>query len=356
VSERPASTSGRGALRVVCHEATRTGAPRVLLDLLRLVRDDLSVPLEMRLDAGGPLAAELAALATSDGGRTPGAVLVNSALAADAVGPRSEVPAAIYIHEDHDAFAVLAPSTRSAIATRYRKVLCVSDGVRDDLLEIGVPAERIVLLPPVVVRPEPPDADAVLAAREAMGARPGDLVVLGCGEASWRKGTDLFVALARALADHPDVVFAWLGRRSPPFGRHLDHDVSLSDLDGRIRWLGELASPAAYLAAADLVAVTSRNDPQPLVPIEAALLGTPSIGFAIGGMVDLRDAGAAEVVPFPDVTGLASLVAQLQADAAWRARLVTAAVDRWQERQAPDVVGPAFLLLLDDLMRSEVRV
>jgi len=336
-----------GPLLVVAHEASRTGAPQVLLDLLGGLEERWAVPMVVRLEAGGPLAGELLALTRGAVATAPSVVLVNSALAAGADRPAG-VPAALYVHEDRQTLDLLPLPDRAAMAA-YDRVLCVSSAVARDVVGAGIDRGRVSVMPPLVAPQVQPDDRARLAARRAMGAAPGEAVVLGCGEGGWRKGADLFVAMAHRLASSPGLRFAWVGSRPLPFADVLDHDVASLGLGDRFTWLGEVARPAPYLAAADVVVVTSRSDPQPLVPIEAALLGTPSVGFAVGGMIDMERSGAALAVPFPDVVALAGAVERVVSSGEVRAALVLRALRRWRVRQSPQVVLPRFARMLADL-------
>ena len=85
------------------------------------------------------------------------------------------------------------------------------------------------------VRPHPPGPPA----RRLRGPSWVSALVAGAGPAGWDAGTDLFLDVARRLADDPSVRFRWVGRRSRGVARWLDHDVTLLGLDGRIEWVAE---------------------------------------------------------------------------------------------------------------------
>lgn len=342
------SQTATGPLLVISHEATRTGAPRVLADLVGALKARTDVSITMHLEAGGPLAHELLALDDGPSVGPPAAVLVNSALAADAVDQAPGLPSAIYVHEERSGLERLPARARSALVERFDLVLCVSDHAAEDLAGMGIAAERLRVVPPLV--PEPPAVEPAerAAVRSRMAADPDRPLILGCGECGWRKGTDLFVDLARLLAT-TEVQLAWVGVRPSRFARLLDHDATTTGIGDRIRWLGEVADARPFLGAADLVLVTSRYDPQPLVPVEAALLGTAAAGFGIGGMQDLHDAGAAATVPFPDGRALAGLVVDLLADSTRRDQLVARARERWETRQSPEAVTGLFAGIVEEL-------
>ena len=329
-------------LLVVAHEATRTGSPRVLLELLRRTLPDHDGEVAVRLLAEGPLAEELRELGTTSPiGFRPDVALLNSAPSgAVALELDDSVRVVAYVHEEGEALEVLPQAAVDGLAGRCDRVLCVSETARTDLVAMGVDPDRIDVLPPSV-RTAPlggaPDR-AELAAQ--LGTGPERAMVVGCGEAGWRKGADLFVDAARRST--ADATWVWVGRRPRSFGRVLDHDVSVAGLGSRVRWAGEVADARPFLAAADLVVMPSREDPQPLVPLEAAVVGTASAGFAVGGLDRLARDGAMVVVPFPDTVALAATVDDLLADPARRDQVAQVAAQLVRERHDVDVLARRF--------------
>jgi len=329
-------------LLVVAHEATRTGSPRVLLELLRRTLPDHDGEVAVRLLAEGPLADELRDLGTSSPiGFRPDVALLNSApSAAVALELDEHVRVIAYIHEEGEALEVLPDAAVEGLVRRCDRVLCVSESARRDLVAIGVAPDRLDVLPPSV-RTGPldggPDRDELA---EQVGADPVRPMVVGCGEAGWRKGADLFVDTARR--SNAGATWVWVGRRPRSFGRVLDNDVAAAGLGSRVRWAGEVADARPFLAAADLVVMPSREDPQPLVPLEAAVVGTPSIGFAVGGLDRLARDGAVVVVPYPDTVALAAAVDELLADPGRRDQVARVAADLVRERHDVDVLARRF--------------
>ena len=340
-----------GGLLVIAHEATRTGSPAVLLRLLMAARDRLPEPIVVRLLADGPLAEDLRAIATvtSDGSGRPDVVLVNSALAAGELWrlPK-DVPAAVYVHEQAIALGELDDSALLALRERADVVLSVSEATTADLLELGVARSRIQSLRPAVQRPQPTDA-ATDAVRALLGLSDDQRLMLACGVAAWRKGADLFVPTCARLAGRRELVFAWVGQRHRTERRRLDHDTRAAGLDERVRWIGEVDDTSNWLAAADVLLMCSREDPQPLVPFEAAYCGTPTAGFDVGGLVSMGRTGAAVTVPFPDVAGLATAAESLLDDTALARATVDAAAALADRHHDLTIVAAEFAAVLNGL-------
>lgn len=92
----------------------------------------------------------------------------------------------------------------------------------------------------------------------------------------------------------------------------------------RLLWTGDVDDTGPYLAAADVVVMTSRHDPQPLVPLEAAMVGTPTAALERDGLTQLG-AGAALTAEYPDASALAAHVTTLLDDQTGAATVVAKA-------------------------------
>jgi glycosyltransferase involved in cell wall biosynthesis len=162
--------------------------------------------------------------------------------------------------------------------------LAVSPSVAADLDECGVSAERITVTPNFLpVLPDECAGDMQLALRARLGLPAEASIVTGCGHIDRLKGTDLFVEMAGILARkiRGEVLFNWVGGETDPwFARKVRRLVRRRGLGNRLRFIGAVNNAAPWFAASDLVAVTSRVESFPLVALEAAGVGRPVIGFA----------------------------------------------------------------------------
>ena len=144
---------------------------------------------------------------------------------------------------------------------------------------------------------------------------PGRAFIIGSANRRLvpEKGVDL---LLRAAADLPGVWRLHIAGDGPalPDLRRLAAELGIA---ARVHFDGPLPSDqvATYLRNLDALVMTSREDPQPLVPLEAAAQGTPTVGFAVGGIAELGERGLALTVPFPDTVALARTIGELLDDA-----------------------------------------
>lgn len=134
---------------------------------------------------------------------------------------------------------------------------------------------------------------------------PHDAFIVGsCGTLGWRKGTDVFLQLAYQIKNkYPDIYFLWVeNHKSEPENSQINYDIKHLKLDGRVIFTGEGENPHPYFSAMDIFVLTSREDPFPLVCLEAAQFAIPIICFKnAGGMPEFVEDDAGAVVDYGDI-------------------------------------------------------
>ena len=118
--------------------------------------------------------------------------------------------------------------------------------------------------------------------REFKKQEDDHFLVGGAGVAGWRKGSDLFVQVAKYIKDeYTDlkIKFIWIGRLSYWEKIILENDLIKTGLSETVNFTGLLDSPDEIFSNLDVFLMTSREDPFPLVCIEVGMLGKPIIGF-----------------------------------------------------------------------------
>jgi glycosyltransferase involved in cell wall biosynthesis len=105
-----------------------------------------------------------------------------------------------------------------------------------------------------------------------------------------------------------------------------------------VRLAGGRVDTASYFGAADAFALTSREDPFPMVNLEAMARGVPVVAFVdAGGAVEVLTQRAGIVVPYLDVKAMAREIVALceaphyHAEIADAARRRIATHHRWRD-------------------------
>ena len=128
--------------------------------------------------------------------------------------------------------------------------------------------------------------------------------IFGCGTIEERKGFDLFCQTAAILKKDPNIdlnkiKFSWVGKsssQSEPFA-----SIERFGVEDIVECLGQHETPPSLYQNGDIFFMCSREDPFPLVCIEAASKGLPIVGFddRAGGIAKfIREGGCGLVAEY----------------------------------------------------------
>lgn len=339
----------RETVLLVVHEATRTGAPILAYNLAtRLARERNVIALLLK---GG----ELLSLFRHSGASVAGPLETNDLhpveadylvrrlsqshaidyAIANSIATRAllrpltlaQIPVLALVHEFS---SYVPPRGEMGRALEWATQIVFSAEVTAAAARADYP--NIVNRPVHIVRqgrPDLPMREGTETAREQSeiraAMRPADdagaFVVLGCGTIDIRKGCDLFLSCASAVAGlkpRRPVRFVWIG--SSPSGEmyriyksFLDEQILRAGLNDMVVMLDEVSNLDQAYELADMFFMCSRLDPLPNVAIEAALRGLPVICFdqatGIAEVLRTDKVSASSVVPYLDVQPAARLIA-----------------------------------------------
>lgn len=359
----------------VGHDATRTGAPTSLLRIVEWFAGHTPHPCAVILNNGGALEPEYAKYASVDvwnqpyrvpwdprrlvneglrrlghvdkqllsrhqasivrrlAARSVGAIFSNTGLNGHILASLKSAIDAPVVSRIPELEAYMRKNNVDGSVDRVLALsdhfVAVSQAVKDNLVRRhAVAQERITVIHGACAATRLPRGAGRL--RDKLGIPENAFVVGGCGTLDWRKGIDLFIQVANGVAKRPDCVgiyFCWIGAFvSKSSAIELRHEIELHALEGRLFFLGEVADTAPYLADLDLFLLTSREDPFPLVMLEAARQGVPVVCFeGSGGAAEFIDSTAGVTVPMLDVAAMAQVVADLKDAPERRAALASGA-------------------------------
>ncbi|MHC1789500.1 glycosyltransferase [Solidesulfovibrio sp.] len=210
--------------------------------------------------------------------------------------------------------------------------------MRDKLVAGGFPAGRIHVIRQGVETDAPPPT-----------GEKGDYI-LYFGRLSSEKGLDTLLEAYQNLAPDADLVLA--GRGQDDYETYLKSLVR-PDYTRRIRFAGFVAGPAlSGLVARALLSVTPSRwyDNAPLAVLESAVLGTPVLAAAIGGIPELVEDGITGRLFAPDsVTDLTAKLAAMLADRASLATMGQAARQRALDSSSLDTHLTQLVALFETL-------
>ncbi len=180
------------------------------------------------------------------------------------------------------------------------------------------------------------DSKASAKFRAKHGIPQNAKLVLGCGTVHPRKGPDLFIRLAaKHLASNElcNTWFVWIGAGDPADMRWARHDVESAGIEDRCLFVGQLPEVGSAFEACDVFALTSREDPFPLVGLEALSRGVPMLCFdGAGGAPEIVEEDAGAIVPYLDIEAMEKALDHLLTDDSAYASASLAARTKAHER------------------------
>ena len=143
-----------------------------------------------------------------------------------------------------------------------------------------------------------------------IGISEDSFVVGACGGLGWRKGSDLFLNVANYLNGVEKIVFMWIGvDKTQASYLEFVSEVNKLNLNSKVFLIPYEKDINKYYQIMDVFLMTSREDPFPLVNLEAMKNGIPVICFKdSGGSEELVDASSGFVVPYADTEKMAQKV------------------------------------------------
>jgi glycosyltransferase involved in cell wall biosynthesis len=353
----------------ISHDANRAGSQLLLLQLLRLLKER-GVPMHLLLCNGGELEEEFAEIVTITklyntensvsnpfSGRflqkiklyklyekqnaarendriiaelksqNIGLVFVNSIANAEVYSDflkfLHHLPVVLFVHELGMAVKIYTYEDRlSFLLKKTSHLIAVSNAVANHYVrDYNFPADQVstfTLIDHDHIDEKLQNAQPELL--EKTHAIPKDAVVIGgCGNAEWRKGNDIFNWIARRVIQKTaplDVYFVWVGA-GPQHEIYelIKSDIHLMGLEDRIILIPPTPQALDYISRFDVLLLSSREDPYPLVVLEAALNEIPVVCFdGAGGAPELIESDAGFVVPYMDISAASEALIKLILD------------------------------------------
>lgn len=303
----------------------RGGQTQVRLLCRELARLDVAQRLVTR--AGSPLANRVAAegVPVSPTGWTIG--LDPRALWRLTRVIRAFQPRIIHAHDSHALFLALAarplaggrdrprivgyrlvdyPVRRGGTWFRADGVAAVSEAVKRVLVESGIPANRVVVIPPGVDPAElRQTAERSLGIRARLGIGEHAPLAVNVGALVEQKDHDTLVraaAIARETAPDLHWAIAGEGRLRPA----LQQAINALRLEDRVHLLGHVDGSPGVIRDGNLVVLSSKAEGLPNVVLEALALGRPVVATRAGGVPEVLPDDC--LVPVGDADALARTV------------------------------------------------
>jgi glycosyltransferase involved in cell wall biosynthesis len=368
----------------VSHYAGRTGAPIALLHILRWLRKKTDLRFEILLRAGGELEKDFALIEKTYLYQSRKRWLKwNAPLTVNTISPRElrdrdyslvysntimnadlikssfadSIPLITHCHEMNYWMNRAGAQEMQYIIKRTNKFIACSMPAARCLEQRGAKIGSVEIIPEPFVPSKKPNHES-LKIRRSLGIPDNSFVIISGGEECLRKGKDLFaqlgILLGRKLKIRFDLI--WLGSSlAEPFDYWHHSSTEYAGVTGNIHWPGCVKNPEIYLNAADCFVMLSREDPMPLIAIEAGSMGLPVICFeSAGGTADwvgLSHGG--RVVSYLDIAQVSEAIEEYANKPDLMAKAGALAAEYCMKEFSIDRIGPKVYESLKGLIDSQ---
>jgi glycosyltransferase involved in cell wall biosynthesis len=232
----------------------------------------------------------------------------------------------------------------------YKRVIAISEAIRQQLITDGVGAERIRLVRSVI---QPEDCQPSWSRRQFLDAfdlAEEHKVVVCAAQFIPRKGH------ADLLAAWPEVVKACPQARLVLFGQGPNEQdmralAERAGLTATVRFAGFRADLRQFIGRADVLVHPALKEGLGICLLEAQAAGVPIVATRAGGIPEaVAEGETALLVPPQDPAALAGALAQLLADDAQRTRMGAAGLSHVSEKFSPQAMVSGNLAVYRELL------
>jgi len=378
----------------ISHEASHTGAPIVLLRLLRWIRKNTDLDFDVFLLKDGPLKNEFESLATVHVFRPwwkPGNTLsratrrfvqecrqylghsdtnailsdpqygliyVNAMASSELFGHASppKCPVIAHIHEaTTTAFVLSADKGWDQLRQCTARFIFPSDAARLGLGQVYPEIATRSMTIPGFIEELSLSNTARDQHRQRLGISKDAFVVGAVGFAHPVKGFDMLPRLAtilRGKSPSKNVQFVWVGANpNAELTRWVFHDLTKLNLQDVVTIIPPVTSPQEYFNCFDVLVMLSREESFPLVMLEAGALGLPIVMFdQLPGPAEFIGTDAGIIVPYIDLEAMSEQIIRLANDSILRTKIGQAALAKVRDHYTAGVLAPKIYTEIQSLV------
>lgn len=172
---------------------------------------------------------------------------------------------------------------------RADQIIAVSATLRDVIVELGIPKQKISVIPNGVDRRKFYPVSKSQA-RQTLGIPNHSKLLLSVGSLTSVKGFDLLIQAVKIVVEdfgRNDLLLCIVGEG--PLRKQLADMISDSGLGSYVRLVGSIPHAELYLwySAADLSCLASISEGWPNVVLESLACGTPVVATSVGGIPEI---------------------------------------------------------------------
>ncbi len=347
----------------ISHDASRTGAPLLLLYLLQWLKSNTNIEIHVLLKTGGDIEKEFLAFDGCYNYRKPHQgipylekkflklfqkvnknfsfktyilnkikknkfdyIYANSAASSELLNEITELtqsPSFLHVHELERIIQESCNPHEVDIAIKKSlKTIVGSNLVKNNLIANHHADPQKMSLVYDFVSFDKASSTSAIDIRKKHGVDQNKFLVAGCGKMQERKGVDLFIEVARivALKGYTDKIhFMWVGGdKTTEIYQQMNQLIVEHGLMEMVTLVENVSNIYDYYNGFDLFFLSSKEDPFPLVCIEAGYYGSPIICFKdCTGTQEVVDDTCGGVFDLMDLEGVSEKIIQFSSEPAY---------------------------------------
>jgi glycosyltransferase involved in cell wall biosynthesis len=220
--------------------------------------------------------------------------------------------------------------------------IAASTAVKSTLVSRGVPSEKMDVIYEHIENHKPEPSSL----HDLLGLAKDALIIAGSGAEDFRKGKDLFLTVATSVLEKTDkqVFFVWVGGK---LNNQLNFDHNKIKHKDKIHFVEHIPNANKYFSDFYLFLMLSRDDPFPVVNLEAGRNGVPIICFKdSGGTEELIDFDTSSIITYLDIASYSNRLLYLLNNPLERNRIGMQLQRKIEESYTIDKIGNELLNLI----------
>ncbi len=220
--------------------------------------------------------------------------------------------------------------------------------------KVGIPAEKLAMIPSGIADEEPPSVDPA-EVRISLGLPPDSPLILFAGRLAAQKSVETLLS-AMDLLQHVRPAVRALIVGEGPLRARLEETARAFQLfqDRRVSFLGHRDDVPRLLAAADLLVLPSLYEGLPNVVLEAMRFRKPVVATAAPGTTEVVEDGVTGLlVPLQNPPALTRAIQRVVDDAEFAKKLGEAGRARVEAEFGVNLMIERFAELYEKLVRSK---